>query len=483
MHASLAWGYIRVSGDEQADRGLPVAGQRERIQEHAEKQGGAIARWFVDEARPGSSDAREQFQLMMRIAHQDPPPVTTIVIWSWSRFARDQDDAHYWKASLRRHGVQIVSVEDAVPQGTGMDYVFEALIHWKDERRLEEIGHDARRGQQTLARMGYIPSGCEPPRGYRVEFETGEIEGRRRRLRHWVLDPDIAPIVRRAWDLRLAGESYKAIIRETGLYKSPGCFPTFYANTAYKGIVTFGETRIPVAPIVTEAEWARVQSMRQVHKSGTYARRKASRFLLSGLVRCGHCGGALVGDHSGSGRRNDGYARRQWDLYRCNAARYGDCTLPLVGADQLEAAVLEYVDSRILQTTALTAHWQALEAMRDAERPALEAQLAQADAELAGIRRQIENLLRVIEDTGNATVTARLSRRELDAEAAEAQIAALRAHLGARPPLPDVDAIREQLHNALEHDRPAARELLKVLVMDVTVTEDSVLIRGKLPGF
>ena len=91
MQGSLAWGYIRVSGDEQADRGRPVAGQRERIQEHAEKQGGTIARWFVDEARPGSSDNREQFQLMMRLAHQDAPPVTTIVIWSWSRFARDQD--------------------------------------------------------------------------------------------------------------------------------------------------------------------------------------------------------------------------------------------------------------------------------------------------------------------------------------------------------------------------------------------------------
>lgn len=305
----------------------------------------------------------------------------------------------------------------------------------------------------------------------------------RRRLRHWVLDLDLAPIVRHAWELRLAGASYKAIIRETGLYKSPGCFPTFFSNTAYMGVVTFGETQIAVEPIVTEEEWARVQSMRQVHKSGTYARRKNSRFLLSGLVRCGHCGGAMVGDHSGSGRRNDGYARRQWDFYRCNSARYGDCPMPLVGADQLEAAVLEYVDSHVLQAASLMAHWQALEATRDAERPALEAQLAQAEAEVAGIRRQIENLLRVIEETGNASVTTRLTQRERDAEAAEAQVATLRARLGERPPLPDVDAIREQLHNALEHDRPAARELLKTLVMDVTVTEDSVLIRGKLPGF
>ena len=32
---SSVWAYIRVSGDEQADRGFPVAGQRRAITDHA----------------------------------------------------------------------------------------------------------------------------------------------------------------------------------------------------------------------------------------------------------------------------------------------------------------------------------------------------------------------------------------------------------------------------------------------------------------
>ena len=479
-----AFGYIRVSGDEQADRGLPVAGQRERIQRYAAEHDMELDHVYVDEARPGSSDVREQFQLMMRVAHQDPPPAGAVIIWSWSRFARDQDDAHFWKASLRRHGVQILSVEDAVPQGTGMDYIFEALIHWKDEKRLEEIGHDARRGQQTLAALGYIPSGCPAPRGYRVELEAREIEGRRRRLRRWVPDPDVAPIARRAWELRLSGASYQTVIRETGLFRSNGSLSTFYCNTAYKGYVSFGGTRVEVEPIVTPEEWAAVNAARPARKSGAYARRKGSRFLLSGLLRCALCGSALAGDYSPAGERNDGHRRQQWDHYRClTSKRGGDCALPRIAAVALERSVLGYVYSEILDQNAMETHWAELESARDALRPTIEAQIHNLLAELDTTRRRIENLIRVIEQTANATLVGRLSQRELDAQGLEAQIAALQSQLTARPPMPDIDAIRERLQNALENDRQAARELLRTLILDVTVSEEDILVRGKMPGF
>jgi len=71
---SAVWAYIRVSGDAQADRGLPVAGQRRAIQEYARDHKLDLARVFVDEARSGGTDQREQFQLMMHLAHRKPPP-------------------------------------------------------------------------------------------------------------------------------------------------------------------------------------------------------------------------------------------------------------------------------------------------------------------------------------------------------------------------------------------------------------------------
>lgn len=53
------WAYIRVSGDEQAGRGAPVAGQRRAIEEYAREHKLHLGRVFVDEARSGGTDQRE----------------------------------------------------------------------------------------------------------------------------------------------------------------------------------------------------------------------------------------------------------------------------------------------------------------------------------------------------------------------------------------------------------------------------------------
>jgi len=53
-----AFAYLRVSGDEQADRGLPIAGQREAIARYADEHNLRILRCFVDETHSGSSNVR-----------------------------------------------------------------------------------------------------------------------------------------------------------------------------------------------------------------------------------------------------------------------------------------------------------------------------------------------------------------------------------------------------------------------------------------
>lgn len=54
-----------------------------------------IERISVDEAVEGSRDDRAQFQEMMPQACQGTRAVDGIVLWSFSRFARDQLDARF----------------------------------------------------------------------------------------------------------------------------------------------------------------------------------------------------------------------------------------------------------------------------------------------------------------------------------------------------------------------------------------------------
>jgi len=350
-----AYAYLRVSGDEQADRGLPIAGQRRAVEQYAAEHGLHLARVFVDEAKSGASDERAEFQRLMQEAHQDPPPCQVILFWSWSRFARSQDDATFWKASLRRHGVEIRDVSGETPQVDGFEYVIESMIHWRDEQRLQEISRDARRGQQALAQRGYVPSGARPPRGYKVQFEEVEIEGRKRQVRRWVPDPKMWPLVKRAWELRLQGRSYRDILRECpGLYSSVHSLTTFFGNPIYKGELWFGGTKIEVEPVVTSKEWAQVNRNRGKRRSGN---------------------AMLVGHRTPTSVRSDGYERSGWRGYRCPNKRAGECDLPYITAKTIEGAVIEKLLQEVLAPAYLEQCLDALAASQDAERPAMLARL------------------------------------------------------------------------------------------------------------
>jgi len=483
--STRAFAYLRVSGDEQADRGLPIAGQRESIARYAEEHHLRILRWFVDEARSGSSDAhRDAFRRMMREAHEDPPPADVILIWSWSRFARDQNDAHYWKASLRRHGVQIRDVDGTTPSVPGFEYVLESLIHWRDEQRLHEITHEARRGQQTLAQHGYVPSGSRPPRGYRVEFSEIEIEGRKRKVRRWVPDAETWPMVKRAWQMRLAGASYREIWRETRLYKSPPIYSTFFKNTIYKGELWFGGTLIRVEPVVTEEEWAKVNDGRRQRRSGAYSRRQGSPYLLSGLLRCARCGSALVGHSTSGGVRNDGYERQRWTGYLCPKGRRGECDLPRVTAKNLEQAVTDNLLNEVLTQKTISARLREIRQHRESARPEMERQLTALYSQRDEVERQISRLVDAIEKIPAGTeLVDRFEQRRNERDTLDQQISNLEAELqGPDADTMDVAGLREMLREALEKgDRQETRRLLTTLIEEIVVDGTSAKVRYRLP--
>ena len=475
-----AFAYIRVSGDAQADRGLPVAGQRDAITRYAAEHGIDVVRWFIDEARPGSNDDRAAFQHLMSAAHQTPAPCQAILLWSWSRFARDEGDAHYWKASLRRHGVEILDISGETPSVPGFEYVVESLIHWRDAQRLREISADARRGQQTLVRLGYVPSGCRPPRGYQVAFEKATIEGRERRLRRWVPDPAMWPIARRAWELRLQGASYHGILSQcAGLYRSVNCLSTFFANTAYKGYVTFGGARIEVDPMVTEEEWDRVRAMASPSRGGGAPRRQGSRYLLSGLVRCARCGSPLLGD-SVPARRD----HREWRMYICSQVKRREgCDLPRIGANALETAIIEGVMAHLLDEDSLRSEREALVAAMEEERPQMEASLVALRHDLQDTESRVRRLLDAIEGgTESASLGGRLREREMDLADIRQRIASTEKQLAGPAEAFDAASYREELQRALREGDPAdARALLGQFVETVIVDDETLRLQHRVP--
>lgn len=79
-----------------------------------------------------------------------------------------------------------------------------------------------------------------------------------------------------------------------------------------------------------------------------HPKRVASRYLLSGLARCGHCGKALVGQDAKSG---------QFTYYVCGTLLKkgsGSCPTRYLNSQQFENLVIDKIKEHVLTTENLT---------------------------------------------------------------------------------------------------------------------------------
>jgi hypothetical protein len=75
--------------------------------------------WILDEKHiftdfwvSGKSADRKSFEWMIYLSRQKPRPADLLIIWDFSRFARDQDQSLLYTAELRINGWKILSMEE-----------------------------------------------------------------------------------------------------------------------------------------------------------------------------------------------------------------------------------------------------------------------------------------------------------------------------------------------------------------------------------
>jgi site-specific DNA recombinase len=407
------WCYLRHSpGDNQT-----IDSQEAGMREWCAENGWPIDRMFVDEAIEGSREDRAQFQLMMSLARQEPRPVDGIVLWAFSRFARNQLDAQFYKADLRKRGYVILSKVDDIP-GNEMAPIYEAFIDWKNQRFLDDLSADVKRGQNFLVKQGFWPGGTPP-----VGFTTvGEVIGQRRtgepRMGHkLVKDAAVADHVALAWRMKLEeNASYERIHEATHLYGNRQHYAHFFSNLLYAGIFRYHGKRFPTSweqgetfcePYVTLDEYMRVQANRQqrvIIRDGHSPRVLASPVLLSGLVVCGNC--------LAKGRRVTVTARvdkrrQNTSWYICGVKlrqRGADCDLPRVACWLLEDTIIQSLVSMVLTPEYVMREVAHAQELLDELQPHLEAEITRLEEEAAQKESSVRELLRLIQRQGLSPV-------------------------------------------------------------------------------
>lgn len=353
---SRVWAYTRDSGGEDQS----IGDQNRAVSGYCEENELVLEHLFCDEARPGSSVAgRERFEEMIHLARSLPKEHLPqgFVICRFSRFGRNYDDSQFFKADLRRRGFVLVAIADDIPSDNGYGRVIEAFTDWHNEQFLKELSKDVKRGLQDLAKRGYCPGGF-PPAGYKVEKEQigTRRNGQPRFASRWVIDPEKAPAVRRAWEMRAAGSSYAQIHEATHVHNAKGSYNSMFKCVTYLGILRCGDLEIEgaIEPLISQEIWDAVQKRfrkrprkgSRVPNSPTRPWRERSSYLLSGMVRCAYCGGTVIG-----GTDNATTRPNPWPYYVCGQKKglsYHACEGIKVGGCQVEDAVMEAVLSQIL---------------------------------------------------------------------------------------------------------------------------------------
>ena len=148
--------YIRVSTDDQVE--LSPDSQRQKIKEYCQKNGYILSDVFEDLGISGkSADKRPGFRQMIAMCKAKEHPFDAIIVWKFSRFARNQEESIVYKSMLRKIGVEVISISEPISEGIG-GKLTEAILEIMDEYYSINLSQEVMRGMTEGARRGKIMS-------------------------------------------------------------------------------------------------------------------------------------------------------------------------------------------------------------------------------------------------------------------------------------------------------------------------------------
>lgn len=485
--------YLRDSGGDTQDLSIPQ--QENEIRNWCESNQIILTTLYTDEALPGSSVVGRQGFLAMIDHFTKKAAEAGIVVWKYSRFAREIDDAQFYKADLRRRGYIIHSINENLPSGLDGRF-FESAIDWMNARFLQDLSEDVKRGLQHNVTQ-HKAIGGTPPRGFK-RSDPIHLGTRRNGMPHivhrWIPDPELVPLVRKAFSMRASGCSFAEISKETRLYKSKTSWSYFFTNPIYIGIMNYGGTRIEnyCEPIVDRKTWEAVQMISENalttknYDPGNHPRAKASDYILTGLVRCGICGSPMTGETVYS-RKKDHTNR----YYACTLKKrtYGkECNARWVPKDLFELTVLDEVTNHILDVSNLLKLHDGLAEQADRTIQETRTKLDQLLRSRSLTHVQIDRLTDALAEIGSSpAIFEKLKQKERQEQELLAQIQTTEQELEKLTNLPSdkqVQDLAEKLKPVFQTtDRQKLRRWLHTLIDHIDVQRETKKLTGVIYYF
>jgi DNA invertase Pin-like site-specific DNA recombinase len=154
--------YIRVSTEEQADKGYSQRDQEERLRRYCEIQHIQV-RKVIYEDHPAKTFNRPEWNKYLLFLRKNKNAADLVLFIKWDRFSRNAGDAYQMIDTLRKLGIEPQAVEQpldlSVPENKMMLAFYLAAPEVENDRRALNTFHGMRRAKKEGRYLGIAPTG------------------------------------------------------------------------------------------------------------------------------------------------------------------------------------------------------------------------------------------------------------------------------------------------------------------------------------
>lgn len=479
--------YIRYSSVMQDD-GFSVEYQLNEIKEYCKRNDLTLYRTHIDQAQTAKQVAGRDafFDLLNEIKSNN---VDVVIVFKMNRMFRNAEESHVYRKKFRQHKVKIISVTEPIDEETSAGRLTANMLANLDQYQSEVIADFVKSSHREMTRQGYFTGGNIPV-GFKIKSEQ---HGKKTRNR-FVIDEEIAPFVRKAFEMFADGFAVRYILtylRDNGIRTPKGkmigdtILRRMFRNDVYIGNLRYktdGYSELiaeGVIPAMIDPElWERCQARKNM-KMFAVPRKRRFFYPLTGKIFCNYCGGYFYGVSNEKTMKNGNVLIYRY--YICQNKRSLDkCVQKQIRADYIEQIALSAIREHILNEQSIK-EIAVLTAMKSGEAPDA------INAEIKAIKKQIkdhdETLDLFIEMRKNREMSPKtLARKSAEIESEIELLKMQLDDLESRR----VDAIRpeeveEYLYSMMKKIDANDLEILKVLfenfIDKIILTNDVIEVR------
>lgn len=312
--------YVRVSTDEQADKGYSQRDQDERLRKYCEHND-IVVRSVIYEDHSAKNFNRPEWKRMLQNYKKTKVNPDLILFTKWDRFSRNTSDAFQMIDILERLNIEVRAIEQpldlSIPESKTILAVYLSIPEVENVRRALNTIYGMRRAMKEGRYMGVAPVGysnkiTENGKKY---IAIKEIEG---------------DLLRQAFEEIAEGiyttEEIRRKYNRKGLKCSSAHFYHIIRNPLYYGVIYVPAFKAEQAmlvkgqheAIITEALFKKVQVViearnnRPKKKNGVQIMSNPL-FPLRGFLECPHCGLTLTASSSRGSKGN------YYNYYHCQS--------------------------------------------------------------------------------------------------------------------------------------------------------------------